>query len=70
MALVNETRTIRGNELSYTYSDEGKYILQTDTGRKYAEAYDPLDHTHTYEETDEDIPTVETPEKEEEATEE
>lgn len=45
-------------EYLFTRSDAGFMVLQTDTGIKYAEAWDPADNPlgHTYEETDEPIP--------------
>ncbi len=40
---------IKGN-LVYTYSDEGYYIRQIETGEIYSEAYD-IPNKYTYEET-------------------
>lgn len=40
------------------YSDNGKMILQKETGVKYAEAVDVYPCRYTYEETDEDINEV------------
>lgn len=40
--------------LTHTYSDNGCYIIQKETGIKYAEAYD-IPNKYTYEETDEKI---------------
>lgn len=37
------------------YSDEGKMILQVETGVKYSEAIDVYPCRYTYEETDEPI---------------
>lgn len=39
----------------HTYSDEGFYILQKETGNKYSEAYDNEPLQYTYEETIEKI---------------
>ena len=43
-----------GDNLVKTYSDAGKYVLQNETGVKYAEAID-IPNRYTYTETDEDI---------------
>lgn len=40
--------------LTHTYSDKGNYILQKETGVKYAEAYD-IPNRYTYLELDEKI---------------
>ena len=45
-----------GVVLNRTYSDEGFYILQNETGIKYSEAVDVEDAPYTYTETDELIP--------------
>lgn len=45
-------------ELVKHYSDEGKLILQTETGIEYAEAIDVYPCRYTYEETDKPIETV------------
>lgn len=47
-----------GVKLYKTYSDEGKYILQTDTGIIYAEAIDIENAPHEYDETQEVIESV------------
>lgn len=47
------------DKLIKTYSDEGKYILQTQTGNKYSEAIDFIPLQYTYVETDELIPVEE-----------
>lgn len=44
-----------GDGLIRSYSDQNKYILQNETGVKYAEAID-IPNRYTYTETDEDIP--------------
>lgn len=63
--LITETITAKnGRELLKHYSDNNKYIIQTDTGKKYISAIDILGTTHTYEESDEDIPVRKTNEKE------
>lgn len=40
--------------LTHTYNDSGCYIIQKETGIKYAEAYD-IPNKYTYEESDEKI---------------
>lgn len=63
--LIRETITTQdGRELLKHYSDNNKYIIQTDTGIKYGYAIDPIDTTHTYEESNEDLPVRKTKEKE------
>lgn len=42
-----------------TYSDEGRYILQVETGKIYSEAIDLMPLRYTYQETDEVIPVEE-----------
>lgn len=42
------------NNLIRTYSDVGKYIIQNETGVKYAEAID-IPYKYSYMESDEDI---------------
>ena len=44
-----------GVKLFRTYSDEGKQIIQNETGIKYAEAIDVENAPYTYTESDEDI---------------
>ena len=51
------TRT-DGVNLYRTYSDLNRYVLQVDTGAKYAEAIDIEGTSHTYEETEEAIEDV------------
>lgn len=48
-----------GVQLVRTYSDEGKKIIQNETGIKYAEAIDVENATYTYSESDEDIDVAE-----------
>ena len=43
-----------GVNLTHTYSDNGNYIKQVETGIIYAEAYD-IPNKYTYVETDEKI---------------
>ena len=50
--IKTETRGLHGLEYKYTYSDAGYKIRQDGTGNIYDEAYDPLDTTRTYTETD------------------
>lgn len=44
-----------GVNLYRTYSDEGFYILQNETGIEYSEAIDVEDAPYTYSETDKPI---------------
>ena len=44
-----------GVNLYKTYSDEGFYIIQNETGVKYSEAIDVETATYTYTETEEKI---------------
>ena len=41
-----------GVNLYRTYSDEGKVLMQNETGVEYSEAIDVEDATYTYAETD------------------
>ena len=50
-----EFLTINNKDFVKTYSDEGKYIQQVETGIKYSEAIDILPSKYTYVETDEPI---------------
>ena len=45
-----------GVNLFRTYSDEGNYIIQNETGIKYREAVDVENSPYTYTETDEKAP--------------
>ena len=56
-----ETR-FDGVNLYRTYSDENFYLRQIETGNIYSEAVDVEDAPYTYEETDELIEIIETPE--------
>lgn len=44
-----------GVKLFRTYSDEGKFIIQNETGISYEEAIDVENAPYTYSESDEDI---------------
>ena len=46
---------------THSYSDNGKWIRQVDTGAEYEEAVDSV--AHVYEETDKDIVTEATAEE-------
>ena len=48
-----------GVVLNRTYSDEGFYILQNETGIEYSEAVDVADAPYTYTETDKPIEDAE-----------
>lgn len=54
--MIKQEKTIINNkELSHTYSDNNKYILQVETNVKYNEAYDVIPCRYTYIETEEKI---------------
>lgn len=53
------TRRRDGVVLYRSYSDEGYFIRQVETGNVYSEAIDVEDAPYTYEETDELIPKEE-----------
>ena len=55
---------IEGRNLIKTYSDEGYYILQVETGIEYAEAIDVENAPYTYKETSHKIEEEETNEEE------
>ena len=59
MALVTETVTLNDAQFTHNYSDDGHYVLQTDTNTKYVECYDPVSNplNHSYVEDDELIPS-------------
>ena len=48
-----KTEYLNDNTLIKHYSDEGKMMLQNETGMKYAEAVDVVPCRYTYTETDE-----------------
>lgn len=54
------TRRRDGVVLYRSYSDEGYFIRQVETGNVYEEAIDVEDAPYTYEETDKLIPKEET----------
>lgn len=62
--VVTEFYRIRedGVTLYKTSSDEGKYIIQNETGAKYVEAIDVAPLRYTYTESDELIPVEPEPE--------
>lgn len=53
--IVQEDLFIDDRRLIKTYSDNGKYIMQNETGIKYAEAVD-ITNKYTYTESKEDLP--------------
>lgn len=53
--IVQEDLFIDNRRLIKTYSDNGKYIIQNETGIKYAEAVD-IPNKYTYTESKEDLP--------------
>lgn len=57
--LITKEIEINGQKLRKTYSSKGFYIIQNETGNKYAQAVDVLDAVYTYTETDEPSPLVE-----------
>lgn len=60
MIIKEEFRTrADGVKLFRTYSDEGKYIIQNETGVTYSEAIDVENAPYTYTESVEDIDTEE-----------
>jgi hypothetical protein len=60
MIVKEEFRTrADGVKLFRTYSDEGKYIIQNETGVTYSEAIDVENAPYTYTESVEDIDTEE-----------
>lgn len=56
--IIKEEYTTRadGVKLFRNYSDEGKLLIQNETGIKYAEAIDVENAPYTYTESDEDVP--------------
>lgn len=44
------------NDLAYTRSDSGYYIIQNETGLEYEDAWDVLPCRYTYSESEELIP--------------
>lgn len=58
--IVTEDYKIRadGVKLIRTYSDEGRYIIQNETGITYTEAIDVETANYTYSESDEMLPEL------------
>lgn len=50
--IITENVTIDGRQFVKTYSDEGMYIRQEQTGAMYSEAIDVENSAFTYTETD------------------
>lgn len=50
MAIATETVTVRGRQLTRTYSTEGRYVVHD--GVSYVDAVDPLDSGREYTEGD------------------
>lgn len=51
MAIKTISETINGIVFVHTYSDDGRKIIQSETGRVYDDAYDPLGSGKTYTES-------------------
>lgn len=49
------------DDLTRTYSDEGYYIIQEETGSEYQEAWDPVSHPRSYTESSNKIEMPEEP---------
>lgn len=49
--IITENLTIGGKDFTKKYSDKNVYI-ENESGQRYAEAIDLVDHPHTYTETD------------------
>lgn len=49
--IVTEIRELNGVQYRYTYSNEGRYLIN-EQGAMYYEAYDPIDIIRTYTEGD------------------
>ena len=59
MVIKEEYKTrADGVKLCRNYSDEGKLLIQNETGIKYAEAIDVENAPYTYTESDEDVPST------------
>lgn len=54
-----KTEYLNGGSLIKHYSDEGKMLLQNETGIKYADPIDIVPCPYTYTETDEMVETIE-----------
>lgn len=55
MLIQEEITCKNGTKQIHTYSDEGFYILQSETNITYAEAYDNIPLQYTYVETNEKL---------------
>lgn len=53
--IKQEIIVVNGRTLVKTYSDNKKYIIQNETGAKYAEAVD-IPNKYSYSESEEDLP--------------
>lgn len=56
--IIQQIQTINNNEYIYTYSDQGKKLLQKETGIIYYDALDVSPLIYTYEEIDTPQPDV------------
>ena len=50
MSVIYETRTVRGTEYDYAYSDEGRYLVSG--SEQWEEVYAPLNSGRTFTEGD------------------
>lgn len=53
--IVTETLTINGKKFVKTYSDNGRKLIQNETGIEYDEAIDVENAPYTYTESGEDV---------------
>lgn len=53
--IKREEITINGKTFIRNYSDDGRYLIQNETGRIYSEAIDVETASYTYTESDEEI---------------
>lgn len=53
-----QTEYLNEGTLVRHYSDNGKYIIQVETGNKYSEAIDVVPCRFVYEETDENLDEI------------
>lgn len=56
--IIKEEVIISGKKFVKTYSDEGLYICQVETGNEYAEAFDLENVVYEYEETEKEIADI------------
>lgn len=56
--IITEHPYNNNENLVETYSDEGYYIIQNETGRKYSSAVDVYPCGYTYSETSEKVPPM------------